>query len=50
MKKGPELNLWRAPLANETDEWDSGQQITSIKLMATGVWLPLNGILPVLIN
>lgn len=22
IKKGPELNLWRAPLANETDEWN----------------------------
>jgi beta-galactosidase len=22
LKKGPELNLWRAPLANETDEWN----------------------------
>jgi beta-galactosidase len=21
LKKGPELNVWRAPLANETDEW-----------------------------
>ena len=21
IKKGPELNVWRAPLANETDEW-----------------------------
>jgi beta-galactosidase len=22
LKEGPELNLWRAPLANETDEWN----------------------------
>jgi len=22
IKKGPELNLWRAPLANETDQWN----------------------------
>ena len=21
IRKGPELNVWRAPLANETDEW-----------------------------
>jgi beta-galactosidase len=24
IKKGPELNVWRAPLANETDEWAFG--------------------------
>jgi beta-galactosidase len=25
IKKGPELNVWRAPLANETDEWGYGR-------------------------
>ena len=24
IKKGPELNVWRAPLANETDQWGYG--------------------------
>ena len=24
IKRGPELNVWRAPLANETDEWAFG--------------------------
>ena len=25
IKRGPELNVWRAPLANETDEWGYGR-------------------------
>jgi beta-galactosidase len=28
IKKGPELNVWRAPLANETDEWGYGRSNT----------------------
>ena len=28
IKKGPELNVWRAPLANETDEWGYGSSNT----------------------
>jgi beta-galactosidase len=28
LKNGPELNVWRAPLANETDEWGYGTSNT----------------------
>ena len=50
LKNGPELNVWRAPLANETDEWGYGAQIPGTGLQAMVTCLPLNGILPDLIN
>ncbi len=34
IKKGPELNLWRAPLANETDEW--GYSVSNTRHRTTG--------------
>ena len=50
IKKGPELNVWRAPLANETDEWGYSASNTRHRTAAMVIWLHLNGILPDSIN
>jgi beta-galactosidase len=34
IKKGPELNVWRAPLANETDDW--GYSVSNTRHRADG--------------
>jgi beta-galactosidase len=36
IKKGAELNVWRAPLANETDEWGYGASNTRHKTSGNG--------------
>jgi len=36
LKRGPEFNIWRAPLANEVDEWNYGRSNTKHRNMNYG--------------
>ena len=36
IRKGPELNVWRAPLANETDEWNYNRSNTKHRITGYG--------------
>ncbi|MBN2631949.1 MAG: DUF4981 domain-containing protein, partial [Bacteroidales bacterium] len=38
LKRGPVLNVWRAPLANETDEWNSGRSNNKHRSDFMGRW------------
>ncbi|HOO98239.1 MAG TPA: glycoside hydrolase family 2 TIM barrel-domain containing protein [Bacteroidales bacterium] len=38
LRRGPGLNVWRAPLANETDEWNFGRSNTRHRSDFMGRW------------
>ena len=44
LKQGAQLNVWRAPLANEQDDWTYPAVNVFPRTEATEGWLPLHGI------
>jgi beta-galactosidase len=43
LKQGGQLNVWRAPVANELDDWTNPSVSISPRTEATEGWLPMHG-------